>query len=295
MSRMSESAGRGDEALLLGVAAGDEARVLPRVEVLRHRRRHHDDGGEGVLERRLPLLGRLVELLRVLDEVGRGGEQEVGVRAAPRGTSTLPSPSRSGSTPLATNFGSVPKTEVSTSAKKLPGCLYFLPALVLSVERDRVLGVGAVGAGVDDHVVVGERRDAGDDALHLLVGRVGLDVRALELLDRRLDLLAVLLEQLRVVEVRRLREVVVLLRVALEQLDRGDQAVGVLEQVGLDRVEVAPRRRRSASPSRPCRTYRRRRRSRRARRSRGREGSGNGAWLQKVVLGCPNSLGAPNC
>src|SRR5690349_949770 len=42
----------GHEALLLGLVARDEARVLPRVEVLRHRRRHHDHGRERVLERR---------------------------------------------------------------------------------------------------------------------------------------------------------------------------------------------------------------------------------------------------
>ena len=85
----------------------------------------------------------------------------------------------------------MPKTDVSISAKKLPGCLNSLPALVVEAERHGVLGIGAVGAGVDDHVVVRERRDAGDDALHLLVGRVGLDVGALELLDRGRDLLAV--------------------------------------------------------------------------------------------------------
>ena len=50
------------------------------------------------------------------------------------GNVTLPSPSRSASTPLAWNFGSVPKTEVSTSAKKLPGCLNFLPAWGLELN-----------------------------------------------------------------------------------------------------------------------------------------------------------------
>ena len=48
------------------------------------------------------------------------------------GNVTLPSPSRSASTPLATNFGSVPKAEVSTSAKKLPGCSNLRPLGVSS-------------------------------------------------------------------------------------------------------------------------------------------------------------------
>ena len=46
------------------------------------------------------------------------------------------------------------------------------------------------------------------------------------------------LEELRVVEVGGLGEVVVGLRVALQQVDRGVQALGVLEQERLDRVEV---------------------------------------------------------
>ncbi len=41
---------------------------------------HHDHRDVRVLERRLPLLGLGVELLLVLDEVGRRGQEEVGVR-----------------------------------------------------------------------------------------------------------------------------------------------------------------------------------------------------------------------
>ena len=191
MSRMSRQARGGDEALLLGLAAGDEARVLPRVEVLRHRRRHHDHGRERVLERRAPTSSPTSSssLAYLTKSVVAASRKSASGSAS--GNVTLPSPSRSGSTPLAGNFGSVPKTEVSTSAKKLPGCLNSLPAFGSRAERHGVLGVGPVGAGVDDHVVVGERRDAGDDALHLLVVRVGLDVGALELLDRGRDLLAV--------------------------------------------------------------------------------------------------------
>ena len=70
--------------------------------------------------------------------------------------------------------------------------LELLAGLRREAERHGALGVRAVGAGVDDHVVVGELGHAGDDALHLLVGRVGLDVGVLELLDRGRDLVAVL-------------------------------------------------------------------------------------------------------
>ena len=52
-----EAGGR-DEALFLGFFAGDEARVLPGLEVLRHRRRHHDHGGVRVLQVGLPLRPR---------------------------------------------------------------------------------------------------------------------------------------------------------------------------------------------------------------------------------------------
>ena len=45
-----------------------------------------------------------------------------------------PSPSRSGFTPLAANLSSVPKIAVSVMKKKLPGCLYSLPAFVLIVN-----------------------------------------------------------------------------------------------------------------------------------------------------------------
>ena len=234
---MSLQARGGDEALLLGLAAGDEARVLPRLEVLGHRRRHHDHRRVGVLERRLPLLGLGVELLRVLDEVGRRGEQEVGVRQR-LGELDLAVAVEVGLDALGLELRLGAEDRGLDQREEVARLLELLAGLGREAERHGALGVGAVGAGVDDHVVVGERRDAGDDALHLLVGRVGLDVGALELLDRGRDLLAVVLEQLRVVEVRRLGEVVVLLRVALEQLGRGHQAIGVLEQVVLDRRQI---------------------------------------------------------
>jgi hypothetical protein len=47
---------------------------------------------------------------------------------------TLPSPSRSGVTPLAAYCGSVPHSEVSISWKKLPGCSNVRPAGVLTVN-----------------------------------------------------------------------------------------------------------------------------------------------------------------
>jgi hypothetical protein len=47
---------------------------------------------------------------------------------------TFPSSSRSGSTPFAVNFSSVPKIEVSVMKKKLPGCSYSLPAFVVIVN-----------------------------------------------------------------------------------------------------------------------------------------------------------------
>ncbi len=87
---------------------------------------------------------------------------------------TLPSPSRSGSTPLAANCSSVPHSDGLGQEHEVARLLVRLAGRRLDRERHRVLGVGLVGAGVDDHVEVGQRRHAGDHALHLLVRRVGL-------------------------------------------------------------------------------------------------------------------------
>ena len=65
---MSE-AGGADEAGLGRLRAGDEARVLPGLEVLRHRRRHDDDGGEDVGLASAAMLGGRREVLRLLVEV----------------------------------------------------------------------------------------------------------------------------------------------------------------------------------------------------------------------------------
>ena len=96
----------------------------------------------------------------------------------------------------------------------MPGCLKVLPAGVLMAERHGVLGIGGVAARVDDHVEVGQLGHAGDDALHLLVGRVGACERLLRVLDERLHARAVLLQQLVVVEVGRLGQLVVALGAA---------------------------------------------------------------------------------
>ena len=192
---MSEQARGGDEALLVGLGAGDEARVLPRLEVLRHRRRHHDDGRVGVLERRLHSLAAssssfayltksVVAASRKSASGSASGNADLAV-AVEVGLDALGGELRLG----AEHRGLDEREEVARLLELLAG-------LGREAERHGVLGVRAVGAGVDDHVVVRERRDAGDDALHLLVGRVGLDVGALELLDRGRDLLAVVLEQL---------------------------------------------------------------------------------------------------
>ena len=82
---------------------------------------------------------------------------------------------------------------------KLPGCLYVLPAGVSSENGTALSGSLLSRAGVDDHVEVGERGHAGDDALHLLVGGFAAEVPAR--LDERLDPHAVG-RAARVVEVR---------------------------------------------------------------------------------------------
>ena len=185
MSRDVLQARGGDEAFSVGLVAGDEARVLPRLEVLRHRRRHHDERGEGVLERRLPLAWpRRRAPCAYLTKSRRGGEQEVGVRQRLAGTRPCRRRRGRARRPWPRTSARCRRREVSISAEEVARLLELLAGLRLERERHGVLGIGGVAAGVDDHVVVGERRHAGDDALHLLVGRVGLDVVVLEPLDR---------------------------------------------------------------------------------------------------------------
>ena len=80
MSAMSCRREAATNAFSSAFVAGDEARVLPGLEVLRHRRGHHDERGEGVLRRRRPLARGGVELASSFCvEVARGGDVEVGV------------------------------------------------------------------------------------------------------------------------------------------------------------------------------------------------------------------------
>ena len=82
------------------------------------------------------------------------------------------------------------------------------------------------------------RRHARDDALHLLVLRVGGAVRLLQAGQDRHDGVLLLGPQLRVVEVRGLGEVVVLLRALEERRGRGGEPGRVLVQEGADGGEV---------------------------------------------------------
>ena len=116
--------------------------------------------------------------------------------------------------------------------------LHDLAVRELEAERDRVLRVGGVRAGVDVHVVVGEPRDARDDPLHLLVGRIGGAVGLLPVGQELDHLVAVLLEHPRVVVVRLLRQRVVVLRHLLERRRVLRERRGVVGQIALDGVEV---------------------------------------------------------
>ena len=227
----------GHEGGLLRVAAGDEARVLPRLEVLGHRRGHDHQRREGVAVVRLELLGRLVELVGVPLEGARGAQVEVGVG---HGLAEL-------DLAVAVEVGlDVLGLELVLGAEhrgldeevQVARLLVGLALRRLDAEGHGVLGIAGVAAGVDDHVVVGERRGARDHALHLLVVRVGLAEVRLGLLDEGLDLVAVLLQQLLVVEVLRLGELVVLLRALVERVGVGGERLRVVGQVGLDRLEA---------------------------------------------------------
>ncbi len=178
-----------------------------------------------------------VELLGGLLELARGGDVEVGVGdglaeadlavAVEVGLDAL-----GGELRLGAEGGGL--DQVVEVARAVPG----LAGRRLQRDRRRVLRVALVGARVDDHVVVGERRDAGDDALHLLVGRIGRREVLLRLLDERLDVGALVLQQLRVVEVGLLGHRVIRLG-ALAELRRvlGERR-GVLQQEVLHGLEI---------------------------------------------------------
>ncbi len=172
--------------------------------------RHHDDRGEHV--------GRLAASSLPRAPAGpwpsarspssRRWRKSASGSASPKATS--PSPSRSGSTPSAANFSSVPEDRGLGDEEEVAGLLVLLARLRRDRERNRVLRVARVAAGVDDHVVVGELGHARDDALHLLVGGVGrAEVGSGAPLDDGRDLVGVLGEQPVVVEVDALGEVVV--------------------------------------------------------------------------------------
>jgi len=105
-------------------------------------------------------------------------------------------------------------------------------------ERDGALGIGGVGAGVDVDVVVRQPRHARDDALHLLIGRVGLDEDVLGLAEQLLGLTAALLQQSGVVEVDRLREVVVLRADLLHPVGLLGELGAVVDEIVLDGREL---------------------------------------------------------
>ena len=211
--------------------------LLPLAEVLAHRRRHGHDRLQRVGALRLPRAGGLVERLGLRREVAREGHH--GVRVGHR--------LAEGHLAVAVEVGLDPlRLEVRVRAEQrglreeeeVAGLLEHLAAGQLDVERHGVLGVRAVGARVDDHVELGELGHARDDALHLLVARVGLAPRRLHVAHGRADVGAALVEQRGVVEARALGQRAIRLALAGQLPGRGDEVAGVIEQVGLDRPEV---------------------------------------------------------
>ena len=227
----------GGEGLLVGLRARDEARALPLAEVLAHRRRHRHERLQGVGALGLPAARGLVERLRLGREVAREGEHRVRVGHG----------LAEGGLAVAVEVGFHPaRLEVGVGAEQrrlgqeeeVAGLLEHLAARELDVERHGVLRVGAVGARVDDHVELRQLGHARDDALHLLVARVGLAPGLLHVLHGRAHVGAALVEQRGVVEVRAFGELAVGGALVRQLLGRVGQRGRVVEQVGLDRGEV---------------------------------------------------------
>ena len=102
----------------------------------------------------------------------------------------------------------------------------------MRVKETASSGVEASEPGVDVDVVLSKPRHAGDDALHLLVSRVGGDEGILGFAEDLLDFLAVLGEQPVVVEVDRFGQFVVLVGEPLQLFGLLDQFGRVVGQVG---------------------------------------------------------------
>jgi hypothetical protein len=109
----------------------------------------------------------------------------------------------------------------------------------LEVEWHRALRIfGRARAGVEDDVVLGERRRAGDDAFHPLVVGIALDPGPLHALEERDELVGALVPQGLVVEAGLLGQVMVGLRVGRELRGETGEELGVLLQVLLDPAEI---------------------------------------------------------
>ena len=122
---------------------------------------------------------------------------------------------------------------------EVPGLLKDAAVRELEVERDGARGIlRGARAGVEDDVVLGERRRARDDALHPLVVRVPLDPEILQLADERADLVALAAPEPLVVEPLSLGELEVASPCGLEAARETGQESSVLEQVQLDAAEV---------------------------------------------------------
>ena len=157
---------------------------------------------------------------------------------------TLPSPSRSGFTPSRREPRLGAPQRGLEQEEEVAGLLVGLAGGRADRERHGVLRVRLVAAGVDDHVEVGQRRHARHDALHLLIGGIGLAEGRLHALDQPRDLLTPLIEQALVVEARLLGRRVIGLGVGRQCRGVLLQGRRVREQVVLDRAQVGLRRRR---------------------------------------------------
>ena len=149
----------------------------------------------------------------------------------------LPSPSRSARTSLAWKSSLVPNSDVSVRKKKFPGFFRTRPSGRWTSNGTAFSGSEPSDPGIEDHVELRQLLHAGHHALGLLVLGVGLAPGLLHATDEPGDLLAVLGQQLLVVERHALGQLVVAAALA-RQLGRGRlQIRRVIGQVALDRAE----------------------------------------------------------
>ena len=223
--------------------AGDEARDLPLPEVLAHRRHHHDDRGEGIRRASAPTPRRP---RRAPSRTCRS--VSLAARSRPGSGRTSPNSTRAvavqvGRRPRAAELlGKRPPERALGEVEEVPRLLEHGAVRERQVEGDGALGIlGRARAGVEDDVVLGERRRSRRRCPRPARSTGCPRSRRPSSARRSGSTSSARARPERVeVEVLRRGELVVLRRQLVELLGEAGEPVGVVAEEALDAGELAP-------------------------------------------------------